>query len=185
MHALQDVASILGRPVDRLQELDRRPLPLAFIEGRYETVVVRDRVTGELFEVTLDLDRGRRADPDDLRRLDRERAAVEGQKLEPGFLDLVLSHPELRRVEVRLRFSLEAVQTPDKEADWSDVALRRAFQSRLDQELRALEIGVPMAVVADAPELEATLSVTQIVRLAGSPLIQVMELVSEPRVPDH
>jgi hypothetical protein len=82
----QNVADQLGRPVEILQEIDRRPLPLAFVEGRYETYVVRDVVTGERLEVTLDLGSGRRVDPAELRSRDRQLAAIKGSKLEPELL---------------------------------------------------------------------------------------------------
>ena len=87
---LLSVASIFERPVEQLQELDRRPLPLAFVEGQYETFVVRDLATGETLEVTIDLESGRRVDPVELRNHDRQRATVEGRRLEPELLELML-----------------------------------------------------------------------------------------------
>jgi hypothetical protein len=155
---LQSVASILGRPVEVLQELGRRPLPLAFLEGQYETFVVRDLTTGETLEVTLDLESGSRVDSVGLRRLDRERATVEGGKSEPELLEVLLRHPDLEQIRVHLYFSLEPVRPPGGEADWSDVDLRQEFQSRLDGELRRLGIDVPLRAPSDSPELEVTLS---------------------------
>jgi len=181
---LQDVASILGRPVEDLQVLDRRPLPLTFLGGRYETFVVRDRTTGETLEVTLDLDSGRRVDAVELRRLDRERATVEGRKLEPELLEMLLRHPDLEGVQVRLHFSLEPVRPPGGEADWSDAGVRQEFQALLDVELRELGFDGPFGIPPNAPELEVTLSAPQIIKLGGSPLIQSIDMVAEPKILD-
>jgi len=106
------VASILGRPVERLQVLDRRPLLFAFLEGQYEIYVIRDLTTDETLEIALDLNSGHRIDPVELRKLDRECATVEGHRLEPRLLDLLLRHPNLPLIDVRLHFDLESVPRP-------------------------------------------------------------------------
>jgi hypothetical protein len=97
---LAQVAGALGRPVEQLLELDRRPLRLAFLDRTYETVVVRDRATGETVEATLDAASGERADPAELLRRDRELAAKLGDRLSPTLRGLVLRHPELTAVHV-------------------------------------------------------------------------------------
>jgi hypothetical protein len=101
--ALRRAAATLGRSADQLQLLDRRPLPFAFVTGHYEALTLRDRASGELLEVALDLDSGERVDPVNLRRLDRERASIEGAALTPELVDLMLRHPELRAVRVHVR----------------------------------------------------------------------------------
>jgi hypothetical protein len=97
---LTQVAAALGRPADRLLELDRRPLRLAFLGGEYETVVVRDRSTEETVEATLDAVTGEPADAEELLRRDRQLAASFGGALSPQLRDLVLRHPELEGVLV-------------------------------------------------------------------------------------
>jgi hypothetical protein len=97
---LARVAEVLGRPVETLQELDRRPFRLAFVEGAYETVVVRDRESGATLEATLDATSGDRVDSDDLRRRDRELAKRHGSTLDPMLLELLLRHPELPAIDV-------------------------------------------------------------------------------------
>jgi hypothetical protein len=97
---LAQVAAALGRPADRLQELDRRPLRLAFLDGEYETIVVRDRGTEETVEATLDAATGESADPEELLRRDRQLAASVGGALSPQLQELVLRHPELEAIQV-------------------------------------------------------------------------------------
>jgi hypothetical protein len=182
---LLSVASILQRPVEKLQELDRQPLSFAFLEGRYEIFVVRDLTTGETFEVAINLENGRRVDPAELRSRDRERATVEGHKLAPELLELLLRHADLEQIQVRLHFSLESVRPLEsREVNWSDPDLRWQFQARLDAELRKLQVEVPLRVPSDSPVLEVILSARQVVKLNGSPLIESIDLVAEPEIPD-
>jgi hypothetical protein len=97
---LAQVAAALGRPAERLFGLDRRPLQLAFLDRDYETIVVRDRDSGETLEATLDAATGEQADPAELRRRDREVAAGLGRRLSPELRELVLRHPELQTLHV-------------------------------------------------------------------------------------
>jgi len=183
---LQYVASILGRPVEKLHELDRRPLSLAFLDGRYETFVVRDLISGEILEVTVDLESGRRVDPVELRNRDRQRAIVEGRKLTPKLLELLLRHPDIEQMRVRLNFSLESLRLPRAiEADRSDVDLHQEFQSKLDAERRRLGINKPLRVPPDSLVLEDYLSARQVVKLASSKLIKSIDVVSEPEIPNN
>ncbi len=183
---LRRVAAVLGRPVRTLRLLDRRPLVFAFLKGKYEIFVVRDLITNETLEIALDLNTWRRIVPAELRKRDRERATVEGRKLEPQLLDLLLRHADLSKIEVRLYFSLELVRRPEEspQRDWLEPDLREQFQTRLDAELRELGIDVPLRVRPDFPVLEATLSAPQVVKLAASPLIQSIALAGEPEIPD-
>ena len=183
---LRNVAALLGRSVENLRLLDGRPLVFAFLKGEYKTFVVRDLTTDETVEIALDLKLGRRIDPAELRKRDRERAAVEGRKLEPELLDLLLRHPDLSQMDVLLFFSLELVQPSKKppQRDWLEPDLREEFQTRLDAELRQFGINVPLRVRPDFPILEATLSAPEIVKLGGSPLIKSIALVAEPVIPD-
>jgi len=109
---LAQVAEALGRPVERLQELDRRPLRPAFAGGWYETVVVRDRASGETVEATLDARTGERVDAAELRRRDRELADRVGAALEPRLRDLLLRHPELPALRVSVTRAGDADATP-------------------------------------------------------------------------
>lgn len=97
---LAQVAAALGRPAEQLFELDRRPLPVAFLDHDYETVVVRDRVSGATVEATLDAATGEQADPAELIRRDRALAASRGRRMSPQLRDLVVRHPELHNVHV-------------------------------------------------------------------------------------
>jgi hypothetical protein len=97
---LAQVAAALGRPAEQLIELDRRPLPVAFLDRDYETIVVRDRVSGATLEATLDAATGEQTDPAELLRRERELAASRGRRLSPQLRDLLVRHPELRNVHV-------------------------------------------------------------------------------------
>lgn len=183
--APQMVADQLGRPADALQEIDRRPLPLAFLEGRYETYVVRDVETGERLEITLDLDSGRSVDPAELRSQDRSLATSKDRKLKPVLLDLLLRHPALERIEVRLNFALQPLAPSGVEgADWSDPDLRQAFEPGLRADLRDLGIFLDAPLPEDSPVLTATLSAPEIVKLGDSPWIRSIELAADPEVLD-
>lgn len=103
--SLTEIASLLGRPVEQLQELDRRPLHLAFVSGSYEEFVIRDRGTGDTLEIVVSSD-GRRVDPAELRARDRELAEERAQVLSDELLSLLLRHPDLRRVRVRVDLEL-------------------------------------------------------------------------------
>ena len=184
---MHSVAKILGRPVERLQELDREPLLLAFLEGQYETFVVRDLSLGESLEVTLDIESGQRVNPVELRNLDRQLGAIKGRKLEPELLEIVLRHPDIEQIQVRLQFAIESIRLPSlglREVDWSHLELRKVFKSRLDSELRELDIDVASWLPTDSPYLEVTLSAHQGVKLGDSKLIRSIQLVAEPEVLD-
>lgn len=98
--SLAQVAGILGRPVDQLLELDRRPLRLAFVETAYQTLVVRDRATGETIEVTVDARTSEPADPAELRRLDADAAEEFAAVLSDDLRSLLLRHPGLPALQV-------------------------------------------------------------------------------------
>jgi hypothetical protein len=122
---LAQVAVALDRPVEALRELDRRPLRLAFLGGTYETVVVRDRVTGATLEATLEAVNGERVDPVELRRRDRELAARHGSALDPPLLDLLLRHAELEAIRVLVTWEGTADPVPLEAAATEIAALAR------------------------------------------------------------
>jgi hypothetical protein len=96
---IEQLAIQLGRPADRLVELDRRPLQLLVHPGSYITVTLRDRQSREVLEPTLDLHTGNLVDAHDLRKRDRE--AVERRAaLAPPLRRLLLRHPDLPSLEV-------------------------------------------------------------------------------------
>jgi hypothetical protein len=109
---LEQAAVASGRPLDRLAELDRRRHRFAFLPGTYETVVVRDRETGETLEVALDAATGQRVDVAELTRRDRELAASHASRLSPELRDLAVRHPELADVHVALVHAGDATPTP-------------------------------------------------------------------------
>lgn len=95
-----DVAALLGRPAEELVELDRRPLVFAFVDGRYEQVVLRVRGTREVFEVTVATD-GRLVDVEELIARNRAVAAERAAVLDEALAGLLLRHPELEAIHVR------------------------------------------------------------------------------------
>jgi hypothetical protein len=109
---LTQVGAVLGRAPEALQELDRRPLLLAFLGGNYETVVVRDRTTGETLEATLGVEDGERVDAAELRRRDREVAEREGTALDPRLRELLLRHPELAAMRVVVTRGTDGERSP-------------------------------------------------------------------------
>jgi hypothetical protein len=98
--SLDQVAAALGHSAERLVELDRRPLIFAFLDGGYETVVVRDRTTGQIIGATVDAASGERIDAAELRGRDRDLAASVGTRLSAELRDLLVRHPDLPAMSV-------------------------------------------------------------------------------------
>lgn len=96
---LEILAEQLGRPVDKIVELDRRPFRLLVNSGSYLTVTLRDRVTREILEPTLDLEAGTLIDADELRTRDREEVDAR-TAIAPRLRRLLLRHPGLPPFEV-------------------------------------------------------------------------------------
>jgi hypothetical protein len=126
MVTLTQVGAALGRPSEALQELDRRPLLLAFLGGSYETVVVRDRTTGETIEATFGLDGAERVDAGELRRRKREVAEREGKTLDPALRELLLRHPELPSIRVVVTRSAAHEKDPVRASATEIVAMARS-----------------------------------------------------------
>ena len=112
MVTLEQVAAAVQRPADQLVELDRRPRRFAFLDRSCETVVVRDRATGETLEVTLDAATAQRADPAELLRSERELAGTVGGSLSPTLQGLVVAHPELTALRVTVAREGQREATP-------------------------------------------------------------------------
>lgn len=91
---LEQLASRLARPADTLVLLDQRPMRLLLLPGSYLTVTLRDRVTREVLEPTIDLTNATLVDAERLRAADRA-AADEYTALSPGLRSLLLRHPDL------------------------------------------------------------------------------------------
>ena len=100
MATLDQVAAALGQPIEQLLELDHRRLTFAFLGGEFETVVVRDRMSGRILEATLDSTSGQLVDATELRRQDGELSTELGSRLSPDLRELLLRHPELPLIEV-------------------------------------------------------------------------------------
>lgn len=107
MTAFHEVAALLGRPADELQELDRRPLVYAFAEGRHTQLVLRDRVSREVFEITVSAD-GRLVDVEALAARNRAVAAERASVLDDELSSLLLRHPELERLRVAVSHAAAA-----------------------------------------------------------------------------
>lgn len=174
---LESVARVLERPADQLQELDYRPLPLAFVPGSFVTFVVRDRTTGEILEVTLDLETEQAVDPETLRQLDGERASSEGRKLSPQLLSLVLRHASLDAVSVRVSLSPGAQHAASRQ--------KGGWPHRLWADLAAEPGPADVEGSAQALEVELVLTVEQIVDLGKSSFVQSIDLTAEPEIPDQ
>ncbi len=91
---LEQLAARLDRPAHTLVLLDHRPLRLLLVPGSYVTATLRDKVTREVLEPTLDLTDGRLVEPERLRAADRA-AAEEYTSLSPALRGLLLRHPDL------------------------------------------------------------------------------------------
>ena len=178
---LESLATMLGRPADQLQELDYRPLALAFVPSSFVTYLVQDRSSGEILEVTLNIDTGQTADPEALRQLDQKQGAIVGGKLSPELLALVLRHAGLEAVQVCVSFSPDTTQA----AGWRVANIDEGLRAQLAANLQQLGIELPLQKSERELEIELVLSVQQIVSLGASPLVQSIELVGEPEVPDQ
>jgi len=91
---LEQLAARLDRPAHTLVLLDQRPLRLLLVPGSYVTVTLRDKVSREVLEPTLDLTNGRLVYAERLRAADRA-AADEHTSLSPGLRSLLLRHPDV------------------------------------------------------------------------------------------
>lgn len=96
---LRILARRLDRPVDTLVELDRRPLPSLLHRGPLLTVTLRDKVSREVLEPTLDLTTGELVDATALRQRDQE-TVQRRAALTPRLGRLLLRHPDLPTVDV-------------------------------------------------------------------------------------
>jgi hypothetical protein len=126
MVTLTQVGAALGRPSETLQELDRRPLLFAFLGGSYETVVVRDRNTGEAIEATFGIDGAERVDAADLRRRNREAAERDGKTLDAALRELLLRHPELPSIRVFVTRTAAHEKAPVRASATEIVAMARS-----------------------------------------------------------
>ncbi|HEX6683900.1 MAG TPA: hypothetical protein VF062_13945 [Candidatus Limnocylindrales bacterium] len=98
---LRQVATRLGRPAEKLVELDRRPLRLLTQPGSYATLTLRDRDTGQILEPTVDLATGRIVDATEIRQ--RERDAIERRgALTARLRRLLLRHPDVGEIQVQV-----------------------------------------------------------------------------------
>ena len=125
MVTLEQVAAALGRRAENLLVLDRRPLRLAFLQEIYETVVVRDLLSGATVELTLDPATGERVDPAELRARDRALTERLGGPLSPRLRDLVLRHPDLEPIHVAVTREGDAEPTSLRLSVREVVALAR------------------------------------------------------------
>lgn len=174
---LDNIAALLGRPADRLQLLDYRPLALAFVPGSYVTFVLRDRASGETMELTLDEATGQAVDAAALRQLDHSQAALRGKKLAPDLLSLVLCHADLAAIPVRVTLAPPAAQAGAEPGV--------AANAPVAAELREMAIDLPPQGHASQSPREMTLSAPQIVALAASPQVHAIALAGDPVIADQ
>ena len=93
---LEQIAALLDRPAHTLVLLDQRPLRLLLVPGSYLTVTLRDKVSREILEPTLDLTNGSLVDAPRLRAADIA-AADEHTSLSPGLRSLLRRRPDTGR----------------------------------------------------------------------------------------
>lgn len=98
-HVADLVAAALARHGHEFVELDRRALRFAFVPGDFVTAVVRDQRTGEVLEISLDLEAETPVEVDELRARDRA-ASLAHPALSAALRDLLIRHGDLPRVEV-------------------------------------------------------------------------------------
>lgn len=96
-----DIASLLGRPAEELTELDRRSLVFAFIDGHFNQIVLRDEVNGDVFEITVSA-QGDLVNADQLASRNQRAAAQRASVLDGELMSLLMRHPELSHVRVRI-----------------------------------------------------------------------------------
>lgn len=96
-----DIASLLGRPAEELTELDRRSLVFAFIDGHFNQIVLRDEVSGDVFEITVSA-QGHLVNADQLASRNQRAAAQRASVLDGELMSLLVRHPELSHVRVRI-----------------------------------------------------------------------------------
>lgn len=96
-----DIASLLGRPADELTELDRRPLVFAFIDGHFNQIVLRDEISGDVFEITVSA-QGDLVSANQLAARNQWAAAQRASVLDGELVSLLVRHPELSHVKVRI-----------------------------------------------------------------------------------
>jgi hypothetical protein len=140
----EQVAAALGRSVDQLVELDRRPLPLLLVDGTYETVTVRDRDSGQIHNVTVEVISGEVADPQAMRRQDSDLATLRASALSAELRELLLRHPELASVRVWV--------TEDRQAPRQLLTMSARDVARLAEDTAVLRIDLaedPVVVDAD------------------------------------
>jgi hypothetical protein len=93
------VAAALAGSGHEFVELDRRDLRFAFFPGDFVTAVVRDERTGEVLEISLDLEAETPVEVDELRARDNA-ASLAHPALSAALRDLLIRHGDLPRVEV-------------------------------------------------------------------------------------
>lgn len=96
-----DIASLLGRPAEELTELDRRPLMFAFIDGHFNQIVLRDEISGDVFEITVSA-QGDLVSANQLAARNQWAAAQRASVLDGELVSLLVRHPELSHVKVRI-----------------------------------------------------------------------------------
>jgi hypothetical protein len=148
--------------------------------------VVRDLQSTEVLEVTINLENGQPVKELELRELDRSRSIHQGARLRPSLREVVLRHPDLKKVYVRLHFNpnIAKAQGEGPALDWIDPLLRQRFQALVNVELKRLRIDAPLRVRSDYPYQDAELSAGQIVQLGQSPIVKAIDLLKEPAVLD-
>lgn len=106
MTTLENVAALLGRPVEDLVELDRRTVTLVFVGEVVDEVVVRDLVTGRVKSVTVD-GGGRRVELPAMHARDRAASASVADILDSPLRELLLRHGDVNDVRVGITRSGE------------------------------------------------------------------------------
>jgi hypothetical protein len=146
--------------------LDRQTRSYAFLKRTADIFTVRDTVTGETFETALDAVTGQLVDLHDLARRERVEAGRVGGKLAPELRDLLVRHPDLARVSVRI---------------FLDGTQGVAVSAEAREQIERLGIDPPDS----SSKLEVSLPPAEIIELATNPLVRSLQLAEEPVILDR
>lgn len=184
--ALAAVASVMEVPVESLRLLDYERVSLVFSDRQIWSLRVRDLSSRRRVTVSVDLNTKEQVDPEKWRRRDRDKIKKEATRLDPSLRSLVLRHPDMGLIRVRLRWALEAAGSTQSEAreSRSNTQSLVKFQKALDAELKRNGVLKKVKVPMGFQPLELQLSCREAVKLGSIKLVKDVVLVDDPIIED-
>lgn len=164
---LDRLAAALGRPGVELRELDRRPMLFTYLEAAAIQLELLDLEAAEVLVVTVDADKGELVDLELLRQQDRELALAVGARLDPDLRELMLAHPELKAVRIRVRL------------------VQSATAKTLLDELDRLGIAGESVLENGYFDVKLELSVREAALLSASSQLASLKLLEDPVILDN